>query len=82
MLKRWIIALRRDNFKPTGHHRICSDHFTPDRFYKNRKRKKVLLPEAVPTKFNFTDGPKIKNYKIRKDSINPVIENRHYECFF
>ena len=38
LLKRWVNAIRREDFTPTVHSRICGDHFLPaDYFYPSSK---------------------------------------------
>jgi len=40
--KKWLIAIRRDKFKPTEHSRVCKAHFTPSDY--------VLPKETVRAK--------------------------------
>ncbi|KAK7476706.1 hypothetical protein BaRGS_00032043 [Batillaria attramentaria] len=48
----WIVALRRENFKPSEYSRICSDHFEEACF--DRTGQTIRLRDtAVPTIFNF-----------------------------
>lgn len=54
LLKDWMVKIKRDNFTPKKHSKICSEHFEADCFilemFSGRKR---LKPDAVPTKFSF-----------------------------
>ncbi|XP_069687541.1 uncharacterized protein [Periplaneta americana] len=54
MLKKWVQALRWENWSPSIHSCICSKHFT-DECYQVRPGVlvRLLKPEAVPTIFNF-----------------------------
>ena len=60
LVQRWVEALRPavlpDNFRKCG--RVCSDHFKPEDYRRdlqaelmNLKRRKQLLPDAVPSVF-------------------------------
>lgn len=50
-LKKWIIAVRRLNWKPTKHSRICSEHFTPDCFHEPGMNVPYSKENAVPSVF-------------------------------
>ncbi|XP_073453293.1 uncharacterized protein [Aquarana catesbeiana] len=52
-VSKWVIAIRRKNWKPSASSRICSDHFT-DRDYMLRPGAMVprLRLDAVPSIFN------------------------------
>ena len=52
ILKKWIHAVRRKNFVPTKHSRICSEHFV-ETDYLHRPNINVphLKPDAVPSIF-------------------------------
>lgn len=68
--KQWIFAMRRENFKPSKHARICSKHFTPDSFitcpWSSNKR---LRSDAVPSIFNFPSHL-IKKIVIRRPPVS------------
>ncbi len=65
MVRKWVLALKRDNFSPTKYSRVCSTHFHDDclewrrtdrttRRSKNRsefRQKPRLVHSAVPTIF-------------------------------
>ena len=38
-LKRWLIAMKRENFTPTKSSRICSDHFLVSDYYPGSSRE-------------------------------------------
>lgn len=44
--------MRRRNFVPSMHSRICSKHFTEDD-YLSQKRRRCLKPGAIPSVFDF-----------------------------
>ncbi|XP_060719289.1 THAP domain-containing protein 1 isoform X1 [Tachysurus vachellii] len=50
---KWVVAMKRRNFKPTKYSNICSQHFTKDCF-KRECNNRVLKENAVPSLFNFT----------------------------
>ena len=33
LFKKWLVAMRREDFVPTKHSRICGDHFTSSDYY-------------------------------------------------
>ena len=50
--KKWIQAVRRMNFEPKSHDRICSDHFLPSDFRDDTSLLiKLLKEDAVPSVF-------------------------------
>ncbi|XP_069697024.1 THAP domain-containing protein 1-like isoform X5 [Periplaneta americana] len=52
LLSKWLSAVKRYNFIPSIHHRLCSVHFTQSCFWKSNC-KRLLKADAVPTVFNF-----------------------------
>ncbi|GBN40856.1 hypothetical protein AVEN_204109-1 [Araneus ventricosus] len=51
--KIWEIKIRRENFKATKSSRLCSKHFSPDSFDREKFGGTWLKKTAVPTVFNF-----------------------------
>ncbi|XP_039294324.1 THAP domain-containing protein 1-like [Nilaparvata lugens] len=51
-LQEWLVKIRREGFVPTIYSVICSEHFEPSCFWQN-PNKKLLMPSAIPTIFNF-----------------------------
>ncbi|NXL40488.1 THAP8 protein, partial [Glaucidium brasilianum] len=49
-LRRWLTQMRRENWLPTRHQHLCSDHFEPSCF-QYRWGVRYLRPDAVPTIF-------------------------------
>lgn len=47
-LKEWLKAIGREDWIPTKHHIICSEHFKPADFYISSSLRKVR-PGAVPS---------------------------------
>ncbi|XP_067005254.1 peroxynitrite isomerase THAP4 [Anabrus simplex] len=52
LCNKWLIAMRRSNWKPTSTSRLCSDHFKPSCFRMSNGRK-VLIEGSVPSIFDF-----------------------------
>ncbi|KAK4876049.1 hypothetical protein RN001_012471 [Aquatica leii] len=51
-LKRWLNAIKRENFIPTKYSKICSDHFLlSDYLERPGACKRYLKPDAVPSVF-------------------------------
>ncbi|XP_074786880.1 THAP domain-containing protein 8 [Athene noctua] len=49
-LRRWLAQMRREDWLPTRHQHLCSDHFEPSCF-QYRWGVRYLRPDAVPTIF-------------------------------
>lgn len=60
LLSKWLVAVRRENFKANGSTRICSDHFLGSD-YKVRPgaSSKYLKDDAVPSLFDFPEHLKV-----------------------
>ena len=52
LLKKWVVAVKRENFTPTTNHRLCSNHFSPLDYDDTGFRRK-LKRGVVPSIFNF-----------------------------
>eukprot|EP00794_Sanderia_malayensis_P011743 gene11743-12964_t len=72
LLKRWLIAMRWENWTPTSYQRICEKHFLPSDYsyppsLPNSKSlgKKYLKKDAIPSVFNFPAHLKKKSPKKR-----------------
>ena len=61
--KIWTERLKRQGFQPSAYTKLCERHFASDQFSVNlglaaslgfSPRQKSLLPNAVPTIFDFT----------------------------
>ncbi|KAG7481526.1 hypothetical protein MATL_G00067890 [Megalops atlanticus] len=55
--RKWVAAMKRNNFKPTKYSNICSQHFTKDCF-KQECNNRVLKENAVPSLFSRFDEEK------------------------
>lgn len=74
LLKKWIVAIKRENFNPTKYSCLCSDHFLPSDYNLNRSEnvfpvhhhKPILKFNAVPSVFIFSKEKK----KIRKPPLS------------
>ena len=64
-LKNWLIAMRRDDFKPTMHSRICSKHFLTTDYHPFSR---YLKNTAIPSVFNFPEHLQ-KNHPIPRREI-------------
>lgn len=54
LMKQWLNNIKREDFVPTKHTKICSDHFEPHLFYTQKTNNiKMLVADAVPTLFSF-----------------------------
>ncbi|KAL2092106.1 hypothetical protein ACEWY4_011904 [Coilia grayii] len=75
-LQKWIRNVKRQNWTPTKHSRLCSLHFTQDCFIYTQKQV-TLTHDAVPTLFY----PRLKatewHTKSRKNS-NKQVPNRPF----
>ncbi|XP_067906698.1 THAP domain-containing protein 5-like [Heterodontus francisci] len=72
-LHKWIKNMERDNWFPTKHQCICSDHFTADSF-EWRWGIRYLKPHAIPTVFSFPthqQKKKLCSRYIRRKNILP-----------
>ena len=52
LLKKWIIAIKRDNFTPLKGTKICSEHFLPSDYYPSSRE---LRKNSVSSVFDFPD---------------------------
>ena len=80
LLKQWILALKRKNFKPSKSSRICSRHFKPTDYDPPVvSGPPHLKKDAVPSDFDFPDHlqPKKKDWRILQR-----ITNSTEVCFF
>ncbi|GBM77303.1 hypothetical protein AVEN_13350-1 [Araneus ventricosus] len=84
--KIWEINIRRENFKATKSSRLCSKHFSPDSFDREKFGGTWLKKTAVPTVFNFDKQfveRKITRKPLVRKTPEPVIEQatrkrKHY----
>uniref|UniRef100_A0A131Z1R4 Thap domain protein n=1 Tax=Rhipicephalus appendiculatus TaxID=34631 RepID=A0A131Z1R4_RHIAP len=54
IFKKWLVNLKREKWRPSPGHRLCSDHFAESCFIRTGARTR-LLADAVPTLFSFPD---------------------------
>lgn len=57
LLAKWTNAVKRKDWTPTIHSKICSKHFLPEDFYPDQSIKR-LREDAVPSVFAYP--PKVK----------------------
>ena len=77
LCKRWVVALKRENFTPTSYSCICSDHFTPndynyclpDKNFAGVNHKPTLKHDAVPSRFVFTVEKKARKSPFERTPI-------------
>ena len=67
--RKWIHALRRDNFEPTSSSRLCSEHFQPSD-YENYGMRRRLKIDAVPSIF-LAFPEHLQTIKVKKRRILP-----------
>ncbi|XP_045765228.1 THAP domain-containing protein 2-like [Maniola jurtina] len=63
----WLRAIRRENWEPKIHARLCSKHFEPSCYVSGLKIKR-LKSDAVPTIFE--DYPKYYQPVVKKRKLN------------
>lgn len=54
---KWIAAMRRKNWTPTIYSRVCSIHFEDNCFFAKKGSRLRLLPDSIPTIFDFRKIP-------------------------
>ena len=70
-LQQWVLNVRRLDWNPNPHSRLCSQHFKDDCFYKDRKGNIRLSTSAVPTLFSYPCLRKKSHTKtIKQESVN------------
>ncbi|CAB4056498.1 unnamed protein product [Lepeophtheirus salmonis] len=55
LMKKWITAIPRANYKPTIHSRLCSNHFVIEDYVSRRRTNSIKLKTKLPKallKFN------------------------------
>ena len=67
-LKKWLIAMRRDDFKPTIHSRICAKHFVTTDYHPFSI---YLKNTAIPSVFDFPEHLK-KNTPVTRREIQRI----------
>lgn len=71
ILKKWVMNMRRDTFKPSSKAVLCSDHFEEGCFDRTGQTIRLRV-DAVPTVFAFPG----RTRKDRKSHISaPVLED-------
>ena len=76
VLKKWIIAVRRKNFKPTSASHICSIHFRDTDFINDERMVlQKLKKDAVPSIF-----PSLPEHLQRKPKVARKISS-HSVCY-
>ena len=53
LLKKWMVAIRRESFVPSKHSHVCSKHFLQSDYYPGGSRE--LLKNSVPSVFDFPE---------------------------
>ncbi|GFT30804.1 THAP domain-containing protein 3 [Trichonephila clavipes] len=63
LLKAWLKMIRRENFKPSAHSLICSDHFEETCFeYQPFTNRRQLKRGSIPTIFVFKRKPHLEGF--------------------
>lgn len=73
MKKKWLIAMKRNNFQPSKVAVICSNHFKESDYEINVQGNKILKKDAVPTVFDFPEHLK-KNFRKRDSKVSQATE--------
>ncbi|XP_076033984.1 THAP domain-containing protein 1-like isoform X1 [Oratosquilla oratoria] len=73
IMKRWIVNLRRDNYKPSKYAVLCSNHFEEHCFDRTGQTVR-LRDNAVPTLFKFPAQLVKPVSKRRKPPVNRSLE--------
>lgn len=68
--------MRRENWEPTKHSRLCSTHFEESCFFVKKGTRLRLLTDAIPTIFDFR---KIKSNR-KKAEENALLDMDETEC--
>lgn len=67
ILKKWLVQLQREDWKPTKEDRICNDHFDSRFFSGKDDEPKVLRWQAVPT--IDVPGPRLDDEDESEDGV-------------
>eukprot|EP00795_Rhopilema_esculentum_P005350 gene5350-525_t len=81
--KAWLVKIKRENFVPSRHSRVCSLHFTNESFLRSPvvnnslevTMKAQLLPDAVPTLFVYNKVQRRISGARKKRIHSEVIES-------
>ena len=60
LLRRWVIATKRENFVPTKNSSLCSQHFVKENYNYCDANKPRLKANAVPSVFAFPERLQVK----------------------
>lgn len=61
LLKTWLVKIKREDFQPNEHSRICSSHFEENCFeYQNFTNNRFIKKDSVPTIFSYKCASKRK----------------------
>ena len=71
LMKKWVIATKRDRFVPSDASFICSEHFTRSDYLFSDSKK--LKDSAVPSVFNFPAHLKQVNAKRKEPSTREQV---------
>ncbi|XP_046393435.1 THAP domain-containing protein 2-like [Ischnura elegans] len=86
--KEWVRNVRRENFVPSKHTKICSKHFTEDPFDREKFGGHWLKATAVPTLFDFPHHLLCKEKKRKsplkrkcsEENVEPVFSSVPHSC--
>uniref|UniRef100_A0A8D8VVF6 THAP domain-containing protein 4 n=1 Tax=Cacopsylla melanoneura TaxID=428564 RepID=A0A8D8VVF6_9HEMI len=80
LLKKWIHATKRINWKPTIYSFLCSDHFLPHDYKMLGTKKLTLHEDSVPSVFDFPEHLKKKKKSPRRELEQQHISNEPTLC--
>ncbi|XP_045460820.1 THAP domain-containing protein 1-like [Harmonia axyridis] len=72
--QKWVMAMRRKDYKPSATAVICSHHFKTEDYYINDYGTKKLKKGAIPSVFNFPNHL-VKKENTRRKLIKDFTEN-------
>ncbi|CAI5780635.1 domain-containing 8 [Podarcis lilfordi] len=70
-LQQWLSQMNQENWVPTKHQHLCSEHFAPSCF-EYRWGARFLKPDAVPTIFQTSEGSLKRENPARTSSDVPA----------
>ena len=78
LLSKWLVSMKRDNWKPKATDRICSKHFE-DCYIRKYASSVQLRENAVPTLFDFPRHLQAKK-STRRVLVHNVIAPQSADC--
>ena len=67
LTKKWVVAMKRDDFIPNEISRLCTSHFKPNDYLFSNSKK--LKPNAVPSLFDFPAHRAVRGINLQEEKI-------------